>query len=114
MTQKNNLAYDYNRLARREEAEKQPQIHEVRTKRRAAKKEKLSVARCVAVMVVVVLMLSALLYARVVQIEVANEYNQTASTLSALKAFDFQRGGNRKGYAGNGESGQPSDTIYYV
>ena len=45
----------------------------------------MSVARCVAVMVVVVLMLSALLYARVVQIEVANEYNQTTSTLSALK-----------------------------
>ena len=85
MTQKNNLAYDYKRLARREEAEKQPQIHEVRTKRRAAKKEKLRVARCVAMMVVVVLMLSALLYARVVQIEVANEYNQTTSTLSALK-----------------------------
>ena len=45
----------------------------------------MSVARVVALMLTIVLMLSALLYTRVVQIEVAKEYNQTASTLSGLK-----------------------------
>ena len=85
MTQKNNLAYDYRRLARQEEAGTQPQIREVRSKKRAAKAGSLSVARVVALMLTIVLMLSALLYTRVVQIEVAKEYNQTASTLSALK-----------------------------
>ena len=114
MTQKNNLAYDYKRLARREEAEKQPQIHEVRTKRRAAKKEKLSVARCVAVMVVVVLMLSALLYARVVQIEVANEYNQTTSTLSALKGENSTLLKQLEDKLSISSVEEIADTIYYV
>ena len=85
MTQKNNLAYDYRRLARQEEAGTQPQIREVRSKKHAAKAGSLSVARVVALMLTMVLMLSALLYTRVVQIEVAKEYNQTASTLSGLK-----------------------------
>lgn len=85
MTQKNNLAYDYRRLARQEEVGTQPQIREVRSKKRAAKAGSLSVARVVALMLTIVLMLSALLYTRVMQIEVAKEYNQTASTLSALK-----------------------------
>ena len=85
VTQKNNLAYDYRRLARQEETAKQPQIHEVRAKKHAVKAGGLSVARVVVLMLTIVLMLSGLLYTRVVQIEVAKEYNQTSSTLSVLK-----------------------------
>lgn len=79
MTQKNNLAYDYRRLARQEETAKQPQIHEVRAEKHAVKAGGLSVARVVTLMLTIVLMLSGLLYTRVVQIEVAKEYNQTST-----------------------------------
>lgn len=86
VTQRNNLAYDTRRLARKEHTdEKQPQIRELKRKKSTAGQNKTSVGRIVAAMVVVVLMLSALLYTRVVQVEVAKEFNKTASALAAVK-----------------------------
>lgn len=83
---KSNLAYDYRRLAEREAA-RTPQIREVRKEKvREEKKSGLSMARVSATLLVVVAMLSALLYTRVVQIEVTREYNQTEETLAALKS----------------------------
>ena len=83
---RSNLAYDYRRLAEREAA-KAPQIREVRKQEsHEEKRTGLSVAKVSVMLLVVVAMLSALLYTRVVQVEVTREYNLAETTLAAMKS----------------------------
>ncbi len=83
---RSNLAYDYRRLAEREAA-KAPQIREVRKQEsHEEKRTGLSMAKVSVMLVVVVAMLSALLYTRVVQVEVTREYNRAETTLAAMKS----------------------------
>lgn len=83
---RSNLAYDYRRLAEREAA-KAPQIREVRKQEsHEEKRTGLSMAKVSVMLVIVVAMLSALLYTRVVQVEVTREYNRAETTLAAMKS----------------------------
>ena len=83
---RSNLAYDYRRLTEREAA-KAPQIREVRKQEvREEKQSRSSVAKAAIMLVTVVALLSALLYTRVVQVEVTREYNQAEASLAAMKS----------------------------
>lgn len=78
------VAYDYKRLAQKE-AEKRPQIREVKTRASVKSAESFSIRKAVVMMVAVVSMLSILLYSQVKQTELLNEYNQVLTELSAVK-----------------------------
>lgn len=68
------LAYDYKRLAQKEE-EKKPQIREVKTRASVKSAEAFSIPKAVVMMMAVVSMLSLLLYSQVKQTELLSEYN---------------------------------------
>ena len=78
------LAYDYKRLAQKEE-EKRPQIREVKTRASVKSAEAFSIPKAVVMMVAVVSMLSLLLYSQVKQTELLSEYNRVLTELSAVK-----------------------------
>lgn len=78
------LAYDYKRLAQKEE-EKRPQIREVKTRASVKSAEAFSIPKAVVMMVAVVSMLSLLLYSQVKRTELLSEYNRVLTELSAVK-----------------------------
>ncbi len=74
-----NLAYDYKRFEER----KKPQISAVKTK--VKPKKQATLAKAICCMTVVVLMLSALIYTRVIQAELSLDYNAAVKELNTLK-----------------------------
>ncbi|MEG0691891.1 MAG: cell division protein FtsL [Oscillospiraceae bacterium] len=79
MSASSNLAYDYKRF----EEPKKPQISTIKKKQNPKKSAVLAKAVCS--MTVVVVMLSALIYTRVVQAELSLDYNAAVKELDALK-----------------------------
>lgn len=79
MNQKNNLAYDYARFEERDRS----QIQEV--KKSPAPKKRIGAVRAVCYMAMIGIMLGMLVYPRVVQTNLNDEYIKTMASISEMK-----------------------------